>query len=81
MDQVHVMAQIDSILVVLFAANLRRLREDLKLSQEEVAHRSGLDRTYISGCERGVRNPTLATVEKISSALGVQPEYLLRGPQ
>ncbi|OYZ16428.1 MAG: hypothetical protein B7Y35_00310 [Sphingomonadales bacterium 28-64-96] len=75
------MAEIESNLVALFASNLRRLREDLNLSQEEVAHRSGLDRTYISGCERGVRNPTLATVEKISSALGVQPDHLLRGPQ
>lgn len=72
------MQEIDSKLVGLFASNLRRLREDLKLSQEEVAHRSGLDRTYISGCERGVRNPTLASVEKISAALGVQPDYLLR---
>lgn len=75
------MAEIESNLVALFASNLRRLREDLNLSQEEVAHRSGLDRTYISGCERGVRNPTLATVEKISSALGVQPDHLLRDPQ
>lgn len=75
------MAEIESNLVALFASNLRRLREDLNLSQEEVAHRSGLDRTYISGCERGVRNPTLATVEKISSALGVQPDHLLRDTQ
>lgn len=71
----------ESSLVGVFASNLRRLRMDLKLSQEEVAARAGLDRTYISGCERGVRNPTLTSVERISSALGVKPDFLLRVSQ
>ena len=42
-----------------FAANVRRRRLALGLSQEVLAARAGLDRTYLSGLERGARNPTL----------------------
>lgn len=38
---------------------------------------SGLHRTYISGIERGIRNPTLSVVAKVSQALNVAPEVLL----
>lgn len=53
---------------------LRAQRTQRGLSQEELAHRVGLDRTYISLLERGLRQPTLSTIVKISSALEIQPE-------
>ncbi|ELP1304629.1 TPA: helix-turn-helix domain-containing protein [Pseudomonas aeruginosa] len=49
---------------------VRRHRELLRLSQEELANRSSIDRTYISGVERGVRNPTLQVMQRIATALG-----------
>ena len=65
------METVDSALVQAFASNLKRLRGKAGISQEELALRSGLDRTYISGCERGVRNPSIMSVEKIAEALNV----------
>jgi len=52
-------------------ANIRRLREDLAVSQEAFADSCEIDRTYISGIERGRRNPTIAVVARIADALGV----------
>ena len=49
---------------------LRALREERGYSQEELAERAKLDRTYISGIERGVRNPTLLSSLRIAKALG-----------
>lgn len=60
-----------------FAAAVRRRRLELRLSQEDLAERSGLDRTYISGVERGVRNPTLKTAQRIAEALEIQLRDLL----
>lgn len=51
-------------------ANLRRIRLQAKLSQEELADRAGIDRTYMSGLERGLRNPSLLVMERIAQALG-----------
>lgn len=51
--------------------NVRRLREQLNLSQEAFAHEARIHRTYISDIERGARNPTITVVEKIALALGV----------
>jgi len=68
---------LDSDLVKTFASNLKRLRAKARLSQEELALRAGLDRTYISGCERAVRNPSLLSVEKISEALNASATDLL----
>ena len=50
--------------------NVQRLRREKGWSQEELADQSGLHRTYISGIERGVRNPTITIVERVASALG-----------
>ncbi len=73
------METMSSNLVKTFASNLKRLRARARLSQEELALRAGLDRTYISGCERSVRNPSLLSVEKIADALNVAATDLLGG--
>lgn len=54
-----------------FGNKVRDLRKALGWSQEEFADRSGLDRTYVSGIERGVRNPTLLIIGVLSNTLGV----------
>jgi DNA-binding XRE family transcriptional regulator len=59
------------------ASTLKSLRLDAGLSQEQLARKSGIDRTYISGVERGVRNITLDSLETIVLALGVsQSEFV-----
>ncbi len=72
------MNKTESELVCRFAHNLSQLRKARGLSQEELAHRAGIDRTFVSGCERLVRNPTLTTVEKIAAGLGVDPVELFK---
>ena len=59
-----------------FGRNLRVLREGCGLSQEVLAERSEFDRSYIGGIERGSRNPTLAAIFRLASALSVQPFQL-----
>jgi transcriptional regulator with XRE-family HTH domain len=51
---------------------VRELRKRRELSQEELAHASGLHPTYLSGIERGVRNPTWRSLGRLSEALGVR---------
>ena len=51
--------------------NLRRLRKEHDITQEEFATDSGFDRGYISGIERGVRNPSVDVLVRITSALSV----------
>ena len=57
--------------------NVRRYRELKGLSQEELAFDADLHRTYVSGVERGIRNPTVLIVAKLANALGVDPAKLL----
>ena len=57
--------------------NVRGLREERGLSQEALAFECRLHRTYISGVERGVRNPTVTVVDKIARALNVPASRLL----
>lgn len=54
-----------------FGQRLREKRGELGLSQEAFADRCGLDRTYISGIERGKRNVSLLNIEAIAKALGL----------
>lgn len=51
------------------AANMKRLRKERGWSQEALADEAGLDRTYISGIERVVKNPTVTVVERVAVAL------------
>lgn len=60
----------------ILATNLRLARADLGISQEELGHRSGLDRTYVSGVERGTRNPTVKVLASLAAGLSV-PAYKL----
>ncbi len=59
------------------ASTIKLLRVAKQLSQEELADKAGLDRTYISGVERGVRNITLESLESIVNALGVDMSTFL----
>ncbi len=59
--------------------NVQRLRREKGWSQEDLAFESGLHRTYVSGIERGVRNPTVVIIEKLAKTLGVRPAELLVG--
>lgn len=60
--------------------NLRLARNRLKLSQEVLAGESGVDRTYVSGIERGLRNPSVDLIEKLAGALGVTAAELVTDP-
>ena len=57
--------------------NIRRLRAARELTQEDFATDSGFDRGYISGLERGVRNPSVLVLERIAKALDVDVADLL----
>ncbi len=57
--------------------NLKVFRQELGLSQEAFAFKAGLHHTYISGIERGVRNPTVLVLEQIAMALKVPSSRLL----
>ncbi len=57
--------------------NVQRLRRAKGWSQEDLAFESGLHRTYVSGIERGVRNPTITILAKLAKSLGVSPGLLV----
>jgi transcriptional regulator with XRE-family HTH domain len=62
------------------AANLKRLRKAKGLSQEELAHRVGIDRTYVSALERRVYAASIDLVGRLAEALEVDPETLIGPP-
>lgn len=62
-----------------FGEKIRQLRTRMGWSQEELAHKSQLDRSYIGGVERGERNISLLNIHKIAKALNVLPSKLLDG--
>jgi len=61
--------------------NVRGIRQELGLSQEQLAFEAELHRTYVSGVERGVRNPTVLIVERLARALKIEPYQLLMTPK
>ncbi len=60
-----------------FGDEIRRRRVRLGVSQEELAFRAGLDRTYVSSLERGHRNVSLVNLHRLAEALDVRPRDLL----
>jgi len=62
-----------------FGIAVRKVRQAKGLSQEDLAEKADLDRTYISGIERGLRNPTLLSSLCIANALGVTLDKLVKG--
>ncbi len=62
------------------ALNIKRLRKARGWSQEALADAVPIDRTYISGIERKVRNPTIDVVERIARALDVPAGSLIDEP-
>ena len=67
----------DNALLEAFAAELRARRSALKLSQEELAHRAGINRTYIAKLELSKNQPTLGVLQQLAMALGNElPEMM-----
>ncbi|MHB0773386.1 helix-turn-helix domain-containing protein [Bradyrhizobium sp. 1.29L] len=64
----------------ILAINLRKLRQARGLSQEELAHRAEIDRTYISSLERSVYAAGIDVVDRLARSLGVEAADLLRRP-
>lgn len=64
----------------MFARNLKALRLAKRLSQEELAHLAGIDRTYVSSLERCVYNASIDVVERLASVLGAEASDLLLRP-
>ncbi|TLD68160.1 helix-turn-helix transcriptional regulator [Phragmitibacter flavus] len=62
-----------------FGIHVRNLRETQDLTQEQLAERAKLDITYISGIERGLRNPSLLSLLRLAKALGVSLKQLTEG--
>lgn len=62
-----------------FGDNVRRLRKQRGFSQEELAERTGLHRTYIGGIERGERNPSLENIVALAIGLSCKSEDLFKG--
>ncbi|WP_261458807.1 helix-turn-helix domain-containing protein [Serratia fonticola] len=64
-------------LQIKFGQRVRELRKERGWSQEEFADKCGLDRTYVSGIERGVRNPTLAIIGTIANSFSIELSTLM----
>lgn len=61
-----------------FGARIKSIRLERGLSQEQLGLIAGLDRTYISGIERGLRNVSLINLERLALALNTEPAELLK---
>lgn len=65
---------------LIFGANLRRERETLGLSQEDLGEKAGLHRTYIGSVERGERNVSIDNMERLARAVDTTIQSLLEEP-
>jgi transcriptional regulator with XRE-family HTH domain len=74
----HAMKDRDRTLVA-FGRNVARLRNERGYSQDQLAEKADLDRTFVSGIERGLRNPGIKTVLQIARALNVGVGELCEG--
>lgn len=63
---------------VLVGRNVKRVREQRHLTQEQLAELSGFSQQYISGLENGRRNPSIVTIYEVAKALGVSHVDLVR---
>ncbi len=63
--------------VIKFGQKLREIRLKKKLSQGDIARALGVHRSYISGLERGVRNPSLLTIQKVAKAININAKDLI----
>lgn len=63
--------------VIKFGQKLREIRLKKKMSQGDVARILDVHRSYISGLERGVRNPSLLTIQKVAKALNINAKDLI----
>lgn len=61
----------------LVGQNIAKYRKEKGFSQEELAFETDLHRTYISGIERGIRNPTIVNIQRIAKALNISANKLL----
>lgn len=64
-----------------FGEAIEESRKACAITQEELAARAGLHRTYISQIERGKRQPTLATIFELARALGIRPSNLIESTE
>jgi transcriptional regulator with XRE-family HTH domain len=64
-----------------FATNLRRLRHDRKLSQDDLAYEAGVSRSYLSQLEKGVFYVSLKVLGRLAETLGAEPAEFLKMPK
>lgn len=61
-----------------FGSRVKAIRLEQGISQEQLGQLAELDRTYISGIERGLRNVSLINIERLAAALDIEPAELLK---
>ena len=71
------LTKVIAMIAKVFGIVLREIRLENNFSQEKLADYSDLDRTYISLLERGLRQPTITTLFKLSKALKIEPSKLI----
>lgn len=65
----------------MFATNLRRLRHEKGLSQDDLAYEAEVSRSYLAQLEKGAYFASLKIVGRLAEALGVEPEELIKKPE
>jgi transcriptional regulator with XRE-family HTH domain len=65
----------------ILATNVRRLRTELDWSQEQLGFEANINRAYISGIEKALRNPTINVIDRLAKALDVPTHVLLMGEE